>query len=131
MDPGRSMSIRQQQVARVLMAEVSDILRTKLRDPRLGFITLLAVEPSPDLRHARVFVSVLGDDVARRSSMEALAAASGYIRSLLGKRVELRYTPELNFILDEGVDRAARVEQLLSDISREGADDQSEDRGGG
>jgi ribosome-binding factor A len=84
-----------------------------IRDPRLGFCTATEVRLSDDLRHARVFVSVLGDEAARNDSLRALAHAAGFIKRELGQRVKLRYIPELRFELDSTLDEAERLEQLL------------------
>jgi len=119
MDLGRDMTVRQQQVARVLLAEISDILHTEMRDPRLGFVTLVDAEPSRDLRHARIHVSVLCESAdEQKAVLDVLQGAAGYIRTLLGQRLETRYTPALVFMLDQSAAHAARVERILSEIAK-------------
>jgi ribosome-binding factor A len=110
---------RQLRVQELLKQEVSRILQFELRDPRLGFVTVTDVEVSPDLRYARVFVSVYGDQKAVSRSMERLRASTGFVRGVLGHSIELRYTPELTFVHDTSVARAARIAELLRQIEEE------------
>lgn len=112
-----TMTVRQQQVARMLVAEISDIIRREMNDPRLGFATLVGAEPSRDLRHARVYVSILGDEEDQRRSLEALNGAVGYIRSLLGPRLTMRYVPEITFRLDHTAESAQHIEVLLRGLA--------------
>jgi len=113
-----TITVRQQQVARMLVAEISDIIRREMSDPRLGFATLVGAETSRDLRHARVYVSVLGDEEEQTRCLEALNGAVGYIRSLLGPRMTMRYVPELSFRLDHTAESAQHIEALLRDLPR-------------
>src|SRR5204862_2493728 len=84
-----------------------------LKDPRVGFVTVTAVETSPDLRHARVFVSVLGDDARRERSMDALRSAHGYLQRRVASELTLKHTPTLTFLYDDSVDRSMRIQELL------------------
>jgi len=84
-----------------------------LKDPRVGFVTVTAVDTSPDLRHARVYVSVLGDDDERQQTLDGLAAAHGYLQAQLGDELRMKYTPKLQFVYDESVQRGARISELL------------------
>jgi len=120
-------SQRQQQVGHLLREEISRIIHQEMRDPRLGFVTLTEVEVTPDLRLARIFVSVYGDQAERDASLEALAHASGFIRSELAKGWTLRYLPELEFRWDPSVERAARITELLHQVlpPNEPKDDQT------
>ena len=95
------------------------MLRRELKDPRLGFITVTAAEISRDLRHAKVFVSVLGDDQERKDSMAALRSATGLIRGEFARRAHLRIAPEIDFRMDEGIARGARIFELLHQIEQE------------
>jgi ribosome-binding factor A len=85
-----------------------------LRDPRVGFITVTDVKTSADLSHARVFVSVLGDDAQRESSMAGLRSAHGHLQRRIGSELKLKRTPTLEFVYDDTLDRALRVEALLA-----------------
>ncbi len=106
------------------MREVlSSAITTDLKDPRIGFITVTAVQTSTDLRHARVFVSVFGDDDVRAASMDGLQAAHGYLQRRVSDELKLKHTPTLIFEYDETVDRGMRISQLLDDHAREGSDD--------
>jgi ribosome-binding factor A len=87
-----------------------------LKDPRIGFTTVTAVKVTPDLRHARVFVSVLGSDAERAQTMKGLQSATSFLRAELGRQMRLRYLPELVFELDTSPEVAQRVEQLLKKI---------------
>lgn len=100
--------------------EASDIIR-KLKDPRVGFVTVTDVEVSGDLRHVKVFVSVYGDDEAKSATMEALTRATGHIRTEIGQRIRLRYTPEIQIRFDESIERGARIFQLLREVQSDGS----------
>ncbi|MGE5553197.1 MAG: 30S ribosome-binding factor RbfA [Betaproteobacteria bacterium] len=99
--------------------EISDILR-KMKDPRIGFVSVTEVQSSPDLRHLKVFVSILGSEEERERTMEALDHARGYVRTELGNRIRLRHTPEVVFKYDPSLERGSRVVELLHQIEREG-----------
>jgi ribosome-binding factor A len=105
---------RVQSLAREIM---SDLVRG-LKDPRIGFATVTAVRVSADLRHARVFVSVMGDEEARRRTMSGLDSAKPFLRAELGRQLRTKYSPELAFELDLGADTVERVEELLEQARR-------------
>ncbi|MGH2787995.1 MAG: 30S ribosome-binding factor RbfA [Actinomycetota bacterium] len=109
---------RVQKVAREVLGEAIQ----NLKDPRIGFVTVTAVRVSADLRHARVFVSVLGDDEARQTTMAGLASATPHLRAELGHQMRIKYLPELIFELDTGPEVAQRVEQLIRKIHEEDED---------
>jgi ribosome-binding factor A len=122
---------RQERVGQLLREEISRIIERQLKDPRLGgMITVTEVQVTPDLRQARVFVSVLGSDEQARGSFEALHRAAGFIRGELAKQhLRLRYLPELEFRRDESLARGARIFELLEQVKRESRpEDDSEDR---
>ncbi len=110
---------RQRRVEELLKEEISRIMQFKMRDPRLGLVTVTDVEVSSDLKHARVFVSIYGGQVQINRSMECLTASAGFVRTTLGHSIKLRYTPEITFVYDESVARAARITQLLNQIAQE------------
>lgn len=107
----RSDRVRQQ-----IKREASIILRDELKDPRIGFITITDVELSPDLRHAKIFVSVLGNDEERAKTMAALEHARGFVRTHLGRRIKLRYTPEVIFRSDTSLDSVSHICKLLNEV---------------
>jgi len=110
---------RSQRVADRIQIELADIIQRRLKDPRHGFITVTGVEVAPDLRSARVFISTL-DDAELDASVATLERASGFIRSELGQRIRLRYTPELRFRPDRSAERAMRVSKLLRELHEKG-----------
>jgi ribosome-binding factor A len=109
-------SSRQQRVGDLLRAEISEILRMKMRDPRVGFVTVTGVVVSRDLRHASVFVSVLGEEKEGPVVLAVLKNASGFVRSELGHRVELKHIPELRFKIDKSAEYGVRISSVLRKI---------------
>ena len=100
----------------VLKEEIADILRKKLKDPRIGFVTVTGVKASPDLRHADIFVSVLGTEEEKESAYKSLKGATGFIRSELGKRLRIKFLPEISFVIDESIDEGIRISKLIKRI---------------
>jgi ribosome-binding factor A len=92
---------------------LGDAVAQDLKDPRVGFVTVTDVKTSSDLRHARVYVSVLGDRKVRQASLDGLASAQGYLQRRVASELRLKHTPELEFILDETTERAFRLERLI------------------
>jgi ribosome-binding factor A len=88
-----------------------------LKDPRIGFVTVTAVETSPDLRHARVYVSVLGDEQERADSLLGLQSAHGVLQSAIAAEMHMKRTPELKFVYDDTVEKGMRVNELLGEGS--------------
>jgi ribosome-binding factor A len=84
-----------------------------LKDPRIGFVTVTAVETTPDLRRARVFVSVLGNEGARRRSLEGLASAHGILQRAVASELRLKHTPTLEFVYDDTAERGMRISELI------------------
>jgi ribosome-binding factor A len=118
-------SRRADRVGEAIRAEVATFLSEGAKDPRLvGLITVTAVEVTRDLRHARVFVTILGSDTERAASIDALESMKGHLRSRLAKTLRLRVAPELSFRLDESVARAARIESLLAEVREKKAGDE-------
>jgi ribosome-binding factor A len=99
---------------------LSDAIATDLKDPRVGFVTVTSVRTSADLRHARVYVSVLGEDVARRASLDGLRSAHGYLQRRVASELRLKHTPTLAFEYDDTTDRGMRIEELLGEVGEEG-----------
>jgi ribosome-binding factor A len=84
-----------------------------LKDPRIGFVTVTAVDTSPDLRHARVYVSVLGSDAERESALVGLRSSRGFLQAHVGEELRMKRTPTLEFVYDESIDRGMRISELL------------------
>jgi len=97
--------------------ELSDIIGRKIKDPRIGFVTVTDVQLTGDLQQAKVYISVLGDEKQKKDTLKALAKAKGFIRSEIGQRIRLRKTPDLLFEFDESIDYGNRIETLLKEIS--------------
>jgi ribosome-binding factor A len=98
-------------VREVLSARIAE----GLNDPRIGFVTLTSVETSPDLRHARVYVSVLGNQAERAETMAALESAHGLLQKAIGQELRMKRTPTLSFVFDESIDRGMRISELLDE----------------
>ena len=94
---------------------LSAVITQDLKDPRVGFVTVTGVDTSPDLRHATVFVSVLGDDARRADSLAGLQAASGYLQRRVADELRLKNTPTIVFSYDDSVDRGMRISELLDE----------------
>ena len=92
---------------------------TEIRDPRVQNVTVTAVEITPDMRSAKVLISVMGDEAKQRLCLRGLANSAGFLQSKIAKRIETRYTPRLSFELDMGVKKSLEVGQILADIARE------------
>ncbi len=111
---------RADRVNALLQRELGTIISEELRDPRIAFSTVTAVEITADLRSAKVHVSVLGDDEQVRTTMQALSDARPYLRHELGARTELRYVPDLTFVSDQSAARSARIATLLREEKERG-----------
>jgi ribosome-binding factor A len=112
MQPSR----RHQRVALQIQQEVSLILSRGLKDRRIGFVTVTGVDLSPDLRHAKVFVSAMGKDQEKKDTLEALNHAAGWIRHELGQRIRMKFLPEIVFRTDTSLDYGERIDRLLDEI---------------
>jgi ribosome-binding factor A len=113
---------RMRRVDEAVRAVLSDAIAKDLQDPRIGFVTVTGVKTSPDLRHARVYVSVLGDERARSETLEGLRSAHGFLQGRVAAELTLKHTPELEFEYDETTDRAMRLTELM-DSSEEPAEE--------
>jgi ribosome-binding factor A len=102
-----------------LKRELTALIQFEVRDPRIGMLTITDVEVSPDLYHAKVYFTLLGDVDERRTAAEGLRAAAGFLRTEIGRRMHIRRAPELHFTFDETLEHAARIEQLLREARRD------------
>src|SRR5688500_734970 len=118
------MSRRTEQIGEAIREAVAEILARGLKDPRIGFVTVTRVEATPDLRQAPVMVGVLGDKTAQDKTLAGLKQAAGYLRREVGQRLKLRFTPELVFQYDPGIEATERVASILQDaVPREPSSD--------
>jgi len=111
------MSVRLARLRELFKIEVSAILQREMKDPRIGFVSVTDVELSMDLRHAKVFVSILGDAAAKAETMATLGNAQGFVRRELARRIRLRFIPAIHFKLDESIERGVRVQRLLRRVA--------------
>lgn len=110
------MTRRTQQVGEMLRAELDDIIRKEVKDPRIGFFSITRVEVPTDLRSARVYISVLGSDEEREKTVEALRQAAGFIRFNLKPRLRMRQIPELDFRDDRSMEYAQEISEVLAEV---------------
>lgn len=110
---------RQEKLGEQIAVEVSDLLRTRVKDPRVGFASITHVEVSGDLRHAKIYVSVLGESEEKKSTIEALHHATGFLRRELASRLTLRFMPEIVFKLDNSIEQGTRILGLIRQMEAE------------
>jgi ribosome-binding factor A len=104
---------RTDRINELLREEIAVLVRDEVRDPRVGLVTITAVQTSPELDHARVFVRMLGTEEEQEAALEGLHSAAPFVRTQLSRRLHMRRVPELHFHYDRMLDEAARIEQLL------------------
>jgi ribosome-binding factor A len=104
---------RMRRVDEAMREVLSGAITSELKDPRVGFVTVTAVQTTTDLRQARVYVSVLGADAVRRRSLDGLRSAHGYLQRRVAEELRLKHTPTLEFVYDDTTDRGQRIEELL------------------
>jgi ribosome-binding factor A len=115
-------------VAETIHETISSILSRGLNDPRIGFVTIIAVDVTVDLRLAKIFFTVIGDDLAKKNSEAGLNSAKGYIRRELGKVLSLRLLPEITFTYDHSQEYGNHIDTILREIDKEHDGDNTEDR---
>jgi ribosome-binding factor A len=123
-------SERMRRVDEAVRQVLADALAHELKDPRIGFVTVTDVNTSPDLRHAHVFVSVLGEPEQRDETLDGLRSAHGYLQQRIARELKLKHTPTLEFSYDDTTDRAMRVGELLERAERHDGDGESGQRHG-
>ncbi|HLV10114.1 MAG TPA: 30S ribosome-binding factor RbfA [Halanaerobiales bacterium] len=119
---------RAQRLAELLKKEIADILLKEIKDPRIGFVSVTDIDVSNDLRHASVYVSVLGNEDERQNTMEGLEKATGYIRKLIGERIKIYHTPEIIFKYDSSLEHGIHISHIIDEIKDENENDQQDDR---
>ena len=110
---------RSDRLGDLIQREICDILQRQIKDPRVGFCTIMRVDMSDDLRHAKVRVSIMGDEDQKKSTLAGLKSATGFIRREIGHRITLRHTPTIVFVLDKSVDHSVRIAQLIDEGRKE------------
>jgi ribosome-binding factor A len=111
---------RMRRVDEAVRAVLSDAITQQLKDPRVGFVTVTAVKTSPDLRHARVYVSVLGDDHSRAETMAGLASSIPFLQRRVAGELRLKHTPAIAIAYDDTVDRGMRINEILREETTPG-----------
>ena len=113
------MSNRIERFEQLIKEVVSEIIREDVSDPRIGFVSLTAVDISPDLKNAKIFVSILGDDKQKNDSMSGLTSATSFVRGRLGEMVKSRNVPEISFIEDDSLEKGSKVLDIISKLDNE------------
>jgi ribosome-binding factor A len=109
---------RMRRVNEAVREVLSDAIKL-LKDPRVGFVTVTDVRTTPDLRHAKVYVSVFGSDEERGATMDGLSSAHGVLQTVVNRELHIKRTPALEFVYDDTAERADRLERMLADLERE------------
>lgn len=110
---------RSERVREVMLEEIADIIRNELKDPRIGFVTVMHVELTQNLRHATVFISPMGSEAEQKSTFKGIVSAAPFIKRLLGKRIKIKFMPEITFKWDHGAEHADTINRLLHEIEEE------------
>ncbi|MDI6717261.1 MAG: 30S ribosome-binding factor RbfA [Actinomycetota bacterium] len=109
---------RTQRVGELIKEEISDIIHKELKDPRIGFVTITGVDVTPDLRIAKVYISVLGNREQKERTLSGLQSSSGFIRKVLSKRIKMKHFPELRFVFDPSIEAAMRIEKVIARLRK-------------
>lgn len=125
----RKNSIKNTRINMEVQRELSEIIRTEIKDPRVkgGMVTVVSVEVTPDLKYCKAYISVLGSDEAAQDALVGLKSAVGYIRRELAHRVNLRNTPELTFILDQSIAYGVNMSRLIDEVTKDLREDEGSD----
>ncbi|CAM4032381.1 30S ribosome-binding factor RbfA [Lederbergia lenta] len=113
------MSLRANRVSEQMKKELGEIISRKIKDPRIGFVTVTDVKVTGDLQQAVIYISVLGDEEQKQDTLKGLAKATGFIRAEIGQRIRLRKTPEISFEFDESIAYGNKIETLLKQIKED------------
>ena len=119
--------VRVEKVQELMKQEISDIIFNKLKDPRIGFVTVTSVACTEDLREAKIYVSVMGDEKKARDTLNGLNSSLGFVRREIGKRIRLRFTPEISFALDTSLNYSDHIQRLLNEIHEDQPQEKKED----
>ena len=116
------MSKKNEKIAELIKRNISEIIQFDLKDPKIGFITITDVQVTNDLSYAKVYVSFLGQNARKEAGMKALERSKGYIRSELSKKLSTRKVPELQFVLDDALDKGNKIEKIIANINKKAID---------
>lgn len=117
----RKNSIKNTRINMEVQRELSDIIRTKIKDPRVtrAMTSIVSVEVTPDLKYCKAYISVLGDEESGKDTIKGLKSAEGYIRRELARRINLRNTPEMKFILDQSIEYGVAMSHLIDEVTKD------------
>ncbi len=110
---------RKRRLSELLKEEISDIILKEVKDPRIGFVSITDVELSGDLRHAKIFFSIIGDQDERDDTLAGLKKATGFIRKLVGERITIYHIPELVFKYDDSIEHGIHISNLIKEVRKE------------
>ena len=123
----RKNSIKNTRINMEVQRELSQIIRSEIKDPRIHPLTsVVAVEVTPDLKYCKAYISVLGDEEAGKATIEGLRSAASFVRRELAHRVNLRNTPEIKFILDQSIEYGVNMSKLIDEVTKDRHDDEEE-----
>jgi ribosome-binding factor A len=122
------MGIRSDRVQVEMKKEISRILQEDLKDPRVGFVTVTRIDLTGDLRHAKVYFSIFGDEAKQKTGEEGIKSAAGFIRKLIGERLKLKYVPELSFRVDKSIEYSIGLEETFERMHNESKDNKNSDK---
>lgn len=123
----RKNSIKNTRINMEVQSELSQIIRSEIKDPRIHPLTsVVAVEVTPDLKYCKAYISVLGDEEAGKATIEGLRSAASFVRRELAHRVNLRNTPEIKFILDQSIEYGVNMSKLIDEVTKDLHDDEEE-----
>ena len=120
---------RVEKLQELMKQEISDIIFHELKDPRIGFVTVTSVACTEDLREAKIYVSVMGDEKKARDTLNGLNSSLGFVRREIGKRIRLRFTPEIGFALDTSLSYSDHIQRLLNEIHEDRPAGEKEEEG--
>jgi len=123
------MGVRPERVAKELKRYISEILYTEMKDPRIGFVTIMDVELTKDLKIATVYYSIMGTKTEKNNTINALKSGTGFIKKLISENLDLRYTPDIIFREDLSAERAKNVYNILDKLKKEGEDEPTKGKG--
>lgn len=127
----RKNSIKNTRINGEVKRELSNIIRGEIKDPRINPLTsVVEVEVAPDLKTAKAYISVLGDEQSQKDTLAGLKSAEGYIRRALAKSINLRNTPEIRFVMDQSIEYGVNMSKLIDDVNRKENGDEENDQAG-
>ena len=113
------MGNRQKRLGELFKQEISELITRKIKDPRVGFVSITSVDLSPDLRNAKIYISVFGSEKEKKSSLAGLNSATSFIKRELGRRLRLKYMPDIAIFYDESIEKGAHISAIIDSVIKE------------